>query len=505
MRNTAFAIIGAGPAGLYTADRLLKDIPGSRVDVFEKNPVPMGLVRNGIAPDHPASKRVGLVFDRILDNPRLRLFTNVRVGVGRGASSHADIQGDLTLSELRAGYTAVIIATGSSHARKLAIPGSDAVNFHNSDGFTAWYNSAPQARENWDLTTPIVAVIGGGNVALDVARMLLQTPDSLAQTDVAPQVIDQYVHNAVTEVHIFVRRGPAQARWIARQLRDIAALPSVTLNFDEQDFVQAAKELEAPGAAPLDRDQRAILHLTQHLARQSRDDAQTDSDEPVQPVSSSKDPSSAQDRQVYFHFYNKPIEVPTDDDGEVTGLITDRTHIAPDGHVIADGEDQRLWHLSAVYSAIGYEPDGLGPMPRDPRTGALLNRDGRLIGPDHEIVRGVYAAGWAASGAQGFVPAQQADARRLAAVIAADLEGGEIGEGAVGRTSGNQESGEDTAIALFDPVAVLRSRGVDYGDLDGWHRVEQAEKDEGAARERRTAKIADPDELRRISAARDAG
>ncbi len=483
--HNVFAVIGAGPAGLYAADRILRTVHGSHVDVFEKNPVPMGLLRYGVAPDHPSIKRVQTSLDRILDNPRLRLFTGVHVGVGRGASSHADPHNDLTLSELRAGYTAVIIATGSSHGRRLVIPGSDAVNFHDAADFTAWYNSAPGAPTNWDLTTPIVAVIGGGNVALDVTRMLLCSPEELEKTDVAPSVINRYVHSAVSEVHVFVRRGPAQAKWDARQLRDLRSMPNITLNFDDRDFVQCADELEAPDAAQPDHSHKAVLRMMERLDRAERDDPGTDPDPAVDPAAARL--SSAQDRQVYFHFYSQPVEVPTDDDGEVTGLVTDRTHVDASGHAAPDGEDQRTWHLSAVYSAIGYQPDGLGSLPLEPATGALLNKDGRLVSPDGRIVRGVYATGWARRGARGLVADTQTDAHALGDLVAADVLANEL---------------PDPADPLFDPITVLRSRGVRYGGIDGWRRVEQAERQAGIASSRQKAKISDMDELERLSVAR---
>lgn len=488
MMHNTFAVIGAGPAGLYAADRLLRAIPDAHVDVFEKNPVPMGLVRNGVAPDHPNIKRVETVLDRILDNPRLRLFTNVHVGVGRGATADTGQKIDLTLSELRAGYTGIILATGSSHARKLAIPGSQATNFNNAVDFVSWYNSAPDAPRNWDLTTPIIAIVGGGNVALDVARMLLRSPEDLKKTDVAPSVIDRYVHSAVNEIHIFIRRGPAQAKWTPQQLRDLNSLADVTLNFSERDFQQCADELAEPGVGSLSRSQRALLHAMDRLRRIARNNSRIDPDVPTDPSErSSKHLSSAQDRQVFFHFYSQPVEAPTDDDGEVAGLITDRTHLDQHGHAIAERQNQKYWHLSAVYSAIGYLPDGLGPLPRDPETGALRNVDGRVLGADGSPLVGVYATGWAKRGARGLIADTQADARALASIVVSDLQDTTL---------------SDPKNLLFDPITVLQERGIRYGDRQGWHRVEQAERQAGEEDGRTVAKIADRAKLVKISAAR---
>lgn len=483
--NLRFAVIGAGPSGLHAADRLVHAIAGARVDVFEKDPTPMGLVRYGIAPDHPAAARDQAALDRILDEPRIRLFTGVTVWVGRGASSHADEQGDLTLSELRAAYTAVIIATGALRSRPLAIAGTSAVNFHDSSDFTAWYNSVPGADGNWDLTTPIVAVIGGGNVALDVARMLLQSPDDLKKTAVAPNVIRDYLHSAVTEVHVFVRRGPAQVKWSAQQLRDLENLHDVTLNFDSRDFQQCKDELAESGT-PLDREQRAIVRVMERLHRKAQDATQIDPSLPTDPVASAK-AVSPQDRQVYFHFYSEPLEMPTDEDGEVTGLLTRHVHLDGQGRPVpaGDGQDgsQRLWHLSAVYSAIGYEIRGLGSLPRDPRTGALRNEDGRIASADGTPLAGLYATGWAKRGPRGLVADTLSDARELERVILSDLAKGAL----------------KAADPGFDPATVLRSRGVRFGGISGWHRIEQAERELGSRDGRAAAKIADASRLAEIS------
>lgn len=517
-----FAIIGAGPSGVFAAERLLALFPAARIDIFEKNPVPMGLIRHGIAPDHPTAKRTEAVLDKILADSRIRLFTNVRVGIGRGASSHADQQGDLTLSELRAAYTAVVVATGASHSKQIRIPGSQASNFYRSSDFTGWYNSDPSASNGWDLTTPIVAVIGGGNVALDVTRMLLRSPEDLAATDVAPSVVDRYTHSAVTEVNVFVRRGPGQAKWSTQELRDLAALPNTTLNFDDRDFTQFHDECAQPGMPALDREQKAIVHAMERLNKRTRSNEKIDPDLPTDlSVQAEHRIVSAQDRQVYFHFYSQPVEVPVDADGEVQGLITEHTHVNPEGKAIADSDtnsdadsdsdldSHHMWHLSAVYTAIGYKPALLGPLPADPTTGGLRTRDCRVIGPDSLPLAGVYATGWARRGARGLVPETRADARLLAQAISEDISSGvlsvasgESSEESSGTTSGTPSNAfeEPSGASSFDPAAVLRSRGVRFGDYVGWKRVEEAEKQLGAESGRQIAKIADSATLIRLSA-----
>lgn len=501
-----FAIIGAGPSGVFAAERLLALFPAACIDIFEKNPVPMGLIRHGIAPDHPAAKRAETVLDKILADSRIRLFTNVRVGVGRGASSHADQQGDLTLSELRASYTAVVVATGASHSKQIRIPGSQASNFVGSSDFTGWYNSDPSASNGWDLTTPIVAVIGGGNVALDVARMLLRSPEDLTATDVAPSVIDRYTHSAVTEVHVFVRRGPGQAKWSTQELRDLAALPNTTLNFDDRDFTQFHDECEQPGMPVPDREQKAIVRAMERLNKRTRSNEKIDPDLPTDlSVQAEHRIVSAQDRQVYFHFYSQPVEVPVDEDGEVQGLITEHTHVTSEGKAVADADTHHMWHLSAIYTAIGYQPALLGPLPADPTTGGLRTRDCRVIGPDSLPLAGVYATGWARRGARGLVPETRTDARLLAQAISEDISSGvlsvpsEASSGESSNESAGVASGEPSEGTHFDPAGVLRSRGVRFGDYAGWKRVEEAEKQLGAESGRKIAKIADAATLIRLA------
>ncbi|MFE2631296.1 FAD-dependent oxidoreductase, partial [Streptomyces sp. NPDC059374] len=227
-RPLRVAIVGAGPAGIYAADALLKSEvaaePGVSIDLFERMPAPFGLIRYGVAPDHPRIKGIVTALHQVLDKPQIRLFGNV------------DYPNDISLDDLRAFYDAVIFSTGATADRELRIPGIDLDGSYGAADFVSWYDGHPDVPRTWPLEAEKVAVLGVGNVALDVARVLAKTADELLPTEIPPNVYDGLKANKAVEIHVFGRRGPAQAKFSPMELRELDHSPNIEVIVDPEDI-----------------------------------------------------------------------------------------------------------------------------------------------------------------------------------------------------------------------------------------------------------------------------
>jgi len=434
MTNLVIAIVGAGPAGVYAADILRTRVPGVQIDLFEKLPAPYGLVRYGVSPDHPRIKKIQDALHEVLEHPGIRLLCNVEVGT------------DVSMDELRAAYDAVIVSTGADRDADLGIPGEQLPGSFGGADFVAWYDGHPDAPREWPLDAQSVAVIGAGNVALDVARMLITHAEDLAHTDIPDQVERGFVHNPVTDLHLLIRRGPADVRFSPLELRELGTRRDVDVIVDPAQLVldEHAERMIAQFS------QRRIVVRT--LSEWAAIDPAT----------------RTASRRIHLHFYQQPARILGAH--RVTGIEMERTRPDELGRVAGTGEIIRH-EVGAVYRTIGYRSSPVPGVPFDEATGRVPNAAGRVLGADGSPVPGLYATGWIRRGPVGLIGSTKSDAAETVDSLIADLDG----------RAGVGPEGPDR----------LRDRLAGVVDWDGWLRIDAAERRLGAGRGRERTKIVD--------------
>lgn len=450
-RPLRVGIVGAGPAGIYAADILLRSELDVRVDLLDRLPGPFGLVRYGVAPDHPRIKQIMVALHRVFDQENVRFLGNVEYGV------------DLDLADLRRFYDAVIFATGCIRDAELPIPGIDLPGSYGAADFVNWYDGHPDVPRTWPLHAKEIAVIGAGNVALDVARMLAKHPVDLLSTDVPANVYEGLSANPVTDVHIFARRGPAQVKFTPLELRELGQVPDVDVIVYPEDFDFDDGSMAAIRAS--NQTKQVVKTLTDWTLR-----------EPEEMTAS---------RRVHLHFLHRPVEVLGDD--RVTGLRTERTELTGDGTVRGTGQFHQ-WDVQAVYRAVGYFGTPLPGLPFDDVAGVIPNVAGRVIGDDGAQVQRVYTTGWIKRGPVGLIGHTKSDASETISNLVADL------------------AGAPSPDVVADPAAVtsvLESKGVPYTTWEGWQRLEAHEIALGEAEGRERIKVVPREELTAIALAKD--
>ncbi|WP_349294804.1 FAD-dependent oxidoreductase (plasmid) [Thioclava sp. 'Guangxiensis'] len=378
------AILGSGPSGFYAAEALLD--AGHRVDLYERLPVPFGLVRHGVAPDHPKLKSVTRLFEGIAARPGLRFLGNVTVGR------------DLPLDQLRWQYDAVILAIGAEEGQPLGIPGDDLPGSHTARDFVGWYNGHPDHRDlQVDLSQDRALVVGQGNVALDVARILLQPVDALRGTDIADHALEQLAESRLREVLVIGRRGPAQARFTAKELREFGSLPGVNVTIPEDSLTlgpACTEELAAPTAA-LTRSMFATFPAIRDTA-----------------------PGAA--RSCRFLFNRQPLAL--EGPGRLRAAVLGRTRLeGPPGAQRAVAiEEKEVLPCGLVVGCIGYRVRPLPGLATEDT--AIPNLSGRVSMPAPGIA-GLYVTGWAKRGASGTIGTNRGDSLATVSVLLADLPG----------------------------------------------------------------------------------
>jgi ferredoxin--NADP+ reductase len=439
-RPLRVGIVGAGPAGIYAADLLTKDETLSAcgtsvsIDILDKLPSPYGLVRYGVAPDHPRIKQIQGALHKILDKPEITFYGNVEYGV------------DLKLEDLRRHYDAVVFATGSDRDRPLDIPGVDLPGNHGAADFVFWYDSHPDVTPSWHVDGTSVAVIGAGNVAVDVARILAKDADDLLSTDITDNVYEGLRAKQITDVHVFARRGIAQCKATPMELRELDKQPGVEVLVYAEDF---------------DMDEGSI--------RACEESNQVKTNVKVLQNWAIRDERGA-DRRLHLHFLNSPVEILGED--RVTGIRTERMELTGDGNVRGTGEFVET-EVQAVYRAIGYLGSPLADLPFDDERGVVPNSEGRVLDLDEEHVDGVYATGWIKRGPVGLIGHTKGDALETVTNLVADRE-------------------SFTPATEADPAAfrsLLAERGVEYTTWEGWKRIEAKEEELGAERGRKRLKL----------------
>ena len=453
-RPLRVAVIGSGPAGVYASDALMKSSTDVEVDLFEKMPAPFGLIRYGVAPDHPRIKGIIMALHRVMEKPELRLFSNVEFGK------------DITLDELKEHYDAVIFATGAVGDRALPTPGADLPEHFGAGEFVGFYDGNPLFERTWDLSAESVAVVGVGNVALDVSRILAKTGEELHVTEIPDNVYEVLKTNKAKEVHVFGRRGPAQAKFTPLELKELDYSPNVEVVVDPRDIdYDSASEIMRRNSKITD----PVCTILENYAI--------------------REPKNAP-HKLYIHFFESPVEIlseeGTDGQQHVTGLRTQRMEYDGAGGLRPTGETTD-WKVGAVYSAVGYRSDALPGIPFDNVKNVISNVGGRVIESDNtedeaaEAITGLYTTGWVRRGPVGLIGNTKGDANEAVANLLADAAEGK---------KFNPSKPELSAVN-----ELLESKGIDYLDWEGWHKLDAAERTAGEAEGRERKKYVEWDEM----------
>ncbi|HWJ66039.1 MAG TPA: FAD-dependent oxidoreductase [Nocardioides sp.] len=432
------AVVGGGPAGIYAADILTKSDADVSVDIIERLPAPFGLVRYGVAPDHPRIKEIIKALQRVLAKPEVRFLGNVEYGV------------DVKLEDLREFYDAVIVATGAMADRDLGIPGEE--HSLGAADFVSWYDAHPDVPQTWPLEATSVAVLGVGNVALDVARVLAKTGDEMLVTDIPPHVHAGLKAKTITDVHVFARRGPAYAKFSPLELRELNHSPNVEVIVHPEGF---------------DVDAHGMEHIAQHKSQKMVLNTLT-SWVGADPV--------GKPHRIHLHFAEAPAEIVTDADGNVTTLRTERTHSpAEDGRVEGTGEFTD-WEVQQVYRAIGYRSSALPGLPFDDRNAVIPNDGGRVLDLDGSPIPGTYVTGWIKRGPVGLIGHTKSDAAETVGHLLAETT-----ETATARTPEDVDSyfaGRGVAVATHTSWELLDAHEIALGEAEGRTRVKVATREE---------------------------
>jgi ferredoxin/flavodoxin---NADP+ reductase len=380
------AVIGSGPAGIYAAEALVKQSEGrAQVDIFDRLPTPYGLVRYGVAPDHTSIKSIARYLQRVLEHPDVRFLGGVEFGR------------DVTRETLLDCYDAVIYATGAMVDRHLGIPGEDLVGSVAATDFVNWYCGHPDAADlPVDLSADSVAVIGVGNVAVDVVRILAKTAEELRATDVPDPVLTLLGGSGVRRIHMIGRRGPAQAKFTTKELRELGALPGAEVHVRAEDL-----RLDPASAALVDADR----HVRGNVKVMSEWAGRPAGDLP---------------RRLDLRFWLRPVEILGTE--RVEGLRLERTGLNDEGRVVGTGEFETL-PVGLVLRSVGYQSVPLPGVPFDPRAYVVPNIGGRVLGEDGRPSPGEYVAGWIKRGPTGVIGTNKADAAETVRALLADLPG----------------------------------------------------------------------------------
>ncbi len=443
------AIVGSGPAAFYAAAPLLaSDEPAVEVDMLERLPTPWGLVRLGVAPDHPQLKTVSKAFEKIAAQPGFRFLGNVQVGR------------DVTQEELAALYDAVIYAVGSQSDRQLGIPGEHLPGSWAATELVAWYNGHPDYQHlEFDLSHERAVVVGNGNVALDVARMLALTREELAPTDTTDRAIEAICASRIREIVVLGRRGPVQAAWTSTELGELGDLAGADVVVDPTEL-----ELDPVSEAELE----AASNVVQRNMEILRDFA-------------AREPTG-KGRTVRLRFRASPVAILGDERVRAVELV--RNTLEPDGRgsvrAVATGEHETI-ECGLVFRSVGYRGVALPGVPYDDRTGTIPNAEGRV--GDGRVIPGLYCAGWIKRGPTGVIGTNKKDATQTVEHVLEDARAGRL----PARSDGTIDE-------------LLTERGVDVVMYAGWEAIDRVERAAGDAQGRPRVKLASWEEL--LAAAR---
>jgi ferredoxin--NADP+ reductase len=444
MSKLRLAIVGAGPAGIYAADLIIKselrDFDVS-IDLFDLLPAPYGLVRYGVAPDHPRIKGIIRALYEVLDRGDIRFFGNIEYGK------------DITLDDLKAHYNAVIFSTGAVKDATLNIPGIELDGSFGAAAFVNWYDAHPDFERSWDLSAKEIAVLGNGNVALDVARVLSKPAEAMLSTDIPDNVYQGLVASQATDVHVFGRRGPAQVKFSPLELREAVHIEGVDTIVYEEDFQYDEGSQKAIDS----NNQTRVMVKTLEELRSNE-------------ITGAK-------RRLHLHFFSAPVEI-LDKDGKVSGIKIERTKLDGTGNVKPTGEF-REFPIQAVYRAVGYFGSELSEVPFNEKAGIIPNEKGRVLDTDGKHIQGVYATGWIKRGPVGLIGHTKSDAIETIAQVIED-----------------KSNWWQPASPSEDSITeLLTSRDIDFVGWPEWLRIDAEEKRLGEAQERERIKLVEREDF----------
>ncbi|MFT4186344.1 MAG: FAD-dependent oxidoreductase [Micrococcaceae bacterium] len=436
MSKVRVAVIGSGPAGVYAADILAKadkDFEVS-IDLFDRYPAPFGLIRYGVAPDHPRIKGIIMALHKVMDRGDIRFFGNVDYGK------------DITLEDLQKHYHAVIFATGAVKDAAIDIPGADLEGSYGAADFVSWFDGHPDVSRTWDLNAKEIAVLGNGNVALDVSRILAKHADDLLTTEIPDNVYEGLKKSPVTDVHVFGRRGPAQIKFTPLELRELGKVNDVDIVLYPEDF-----DLDESDMAEIESNNQTKV-MMKTLQNWLIDDEGTGAS-----------------RRLHLHFLHNPVEI-KGEYGKVTGIKFERNKLVGNGQVEGTGEFIE-YPVQAVYRAIGYFGSELDQIPFDGKRGVIQNEEGRIVDDEGKPLSGLYATGWIKRGPVGLIGHTKSDAMETIKHFIED------------------EPNFEAPVEDADFAKVLEDKDIHYTTWDGWLALDDYERElgksyEGVKRER---------------------
>lgn len=446
------AIVGAGPAGFYTAEHLLKQEKlVVEIDMFDRLPTPFGLVRNGVAPDHQRIKSVTRVFDRTATDPRFRFFGQVELGR------------DISRVHLRDHYHQIVYTTGAQSDRNLGIPGEDLEGSYSATDFVAWYNGQPDFSDyEFDLSQERAAVVGIGNVAVDVIRILSRTPEELAQTDIADYALERLRHSQVREVYMLGRRGPAQAAFTNPEIKELGELEDVHVTISPDE---AAPDLLSQQALEQEDDRVALkrIEILKEYAARSR---------------------KGQSRTIHLRFLVSPVEI-RGSSGHVEAMQLVRNELyASDVGTLRPRPTDRFEELEIglMFRSIGYKGLPISDIPFNAKWGVILNEKGRILESDSSTpLVGEYTAGWIKRGPNGVIGTNKPDALETVMCMLEDAD--------IGVTLKPSHPGKEKVVEL---LGKLRPDYFSYAD---WQQIDEIEREKGAQSGRPRVKFTKVEEM----------
>jgi ferredoxin--NADP+ reductase len=448
------AVVGSGPSGFYAAEALLKqqDVPVT-VDMFDRLPTPFGLVRGGVAPDHQKIKAVTAVYEKVAALPGFRFFGNVKLGK------------DIQVADLRANYDQIIYAVGAETDKHMGIPGEDLPGSHSATAFVGWYNGHPDYRHlQFDLSTEAVAVVGIGNVAMDVTRILAEDPERLKGTDIAAHALEALRQSKVKTVYLLGRRGPAQAAYSPAEIAEIGHLQSA-------DLVVVPGEVAPDEFSKLDGADAETRKNVEFVREQA------------------KKGEGSRARKVRLRFCTSPVEVIAQN-GKVGALKIELNRLEPDPKAgvkaVGTGKHETL-PVGLVFRSVGYRGVAISGVPFDEKAGKIPNDAGRVLeAPGKPAVPGEYVVGWAKRGPSGLIGTNRADSVLTVKAMLEDARAGTLVPG----------SSRGDAQAM---PALLKSRGVRFTSFSDWKTLDKEELARGKAAGKIREKFASvPDMLKAL-------
>ena len=428
-RPLRVAIVGSGPSGFYAAEELLAGKIKTKVDMYDRLPTPFGLVRYGVAPDHPKIKNVVKIYEKIAGNEAFSFLGNVQIGK------------DLGMKDMRNFYDAIIFACGAQTDRALGVPGEDLPGSHTATEFVAWYNGHPDYRDRqFDLSQEVAVVIGQGNVSMDVSRILCKTADELKNTDIAQHALDVLATSKIKEVHLIGRRGPVQAAFTPPEIREFGELMDCDVVMNPQ-YLKLNPESEAELNDAVDLKRKKNFEILQEFASR---------------------PISGKKRKFVIHFYKSPKEIKGQ--GHVEKLVLEKNKLTgPSGNQQAQGTDElEAMKCGLIFRSVGYRGVPIPEIPFDSKRGTFPNIEGR-ISDNGNPASGLYAVGWIKRGPSGVIGTNKPDSVATVQSLLQDLA-------------------KLTPCAKPDTQAVmnfLKGKGVKVVSFDDWKKIDLAEMERG--------------------------